>query len=87
MKHYGSWLKLVLVLSQGQAAVERRVSVNDDILLPNIEAETLCAIKSVYDAIKTHEIKVHEYKVPDDMLKYCSQPRVKYSLQSDSVKA
>ena len=79
-------VKFVLVLSQGQAAVERSVSVNDDILLPNMKAETLCAIKTVYDAIKKHEIKVHEYKVPDDMLKYCSQARAKYSLHSDSVK-
>ena len=52
-----------------------------------MKAETLCVIKTVYDAFKTHEIKVHEYKAPDDMLKYCSQARAKYSLHSDSVKA
>ena len=43
-------IKFVLVLAQGQAAVERSLSVNDDILLANMKAETLCAIKTVYGA-------------------------------------
>ena len=52
-----------------------------------MKVETLCATKTVYDAIKTQEIKMHEYKVPDDILKYCSQARTKFSLLSSSVKA
>ena len=80
-------IKFILVLSQGQAAVERSFSVNDDILLPNMKAKTLCAIKTVYDAIKAIDIKVHEYKVPDEMLKYCSQARAKYSIHMDTIKA
>lgn len=80
-------IQFVLVLSQGQAAAERSFSVNDDILLPNMKSETLCAIKTVYDAIKSLDIKVHEFKVPDEMLKYCSHARAKYSIYMDTIKA
>ena len=52
-----------------------------------MKTETLCAIKRVHDAIKTLEIDIYEYMVPDDMLKYCSQARAKYSMHKDAVKA
>ena len=78
-------VQFVLVLSQGQASVERSFSVNDDILLPNMKADTLCAIKTAYDAIKTLGIEVHKYKVPDDLVKYCSQARAKYAIHMDTV--
>ena len=77
----------MLVLSQGKAVIERSFSVNSDILLPNMKTETLSAIKRVHDAIKTLEIDIYEYMVPDDMLKYCGQARAKYSMHMDAVKA
>ena len=52
-----------------------------------MKAKTLCAIKMVYDAIKAIDIKVHEYKVPDEILKYCSQARAKYLIHMDTIKA
>ena len=73
-------IQFVLVLSRGKAAVERSFSVNSDILLPNMKTD-------VPEAVKTLAINIYEYKVPDDMLKYCSQARAKYSMQMDAVKA
>ena len=43
-----------------------------------METETLCTIKIIHDVIKNLEIKVHEYKVPNAMLKYGSRGRAKY---------
>ena len=64
-------IQLVLTLSHGQASVERSFSVNEDILLPNMRAETLYAIKLVHDTIRTTGIKVHDFKVTDRMLQFC----------------
>ena len=50
-----------LILSQGQESVERNFYVNDDIILPNMKAETLCAVKTVHVAIKSKDIPVHQF--------------------------
>jgi len=42
-------IQLVLVLSHGQASVERSFSINEDILLPNMKAQTLYAIMFISD--------------------------------------
>lgn len=72
-------VQLILVISHGQAQVERSFSVNDDILSTNMKTQTLCAIKLVHDTLKSQDVKVHQYEVPDKMLQYCSQARNKYS--------
>lgn len=64
-------IRLVLILSHGQAPVERSFSVNDDILLPNMKEQTLCAMKIVYDVLHSLDIKIHEFAVSDKMLQYC----------------
>ena len=46
-------VKRVLVLSHGQAKVERGFSVNEDMLLPNLKQETLMGQRTVYDAVKS----------------------------------
>lgn len=71
--------KLILVLSHGQAPVERSFSVNDDIQSTNMKQQTLCAIKMVHDALKSQDIKLHQYDITDKMLQYCSQARAKYN--------
>ena len=71
-------IKLALIISHGQATVERSFSINDDILVTNMRAQTLCAMKTVYDALQS--IKVHEFEVTDRMLQYCGQARSKYDL-------
>ena len=64
-------IQLVLVTSHGQASVERSFSVNDDIMHTNMKEQTLCAMKTVYDVLKSLDIKVHEFIVSDKMLQYC----------------
>lgn len=73
-------IQLTLIISHGQASIERSFSINDDILVPNMKAETLCAMKTVYDVIQSLNIKIHEFEVTDKMLQYCGQARSKYNL-------
>ncbi|KAJ1519804.1 hypothetical protein ONE63_005057 [Megalurothrips usitatus] len=49
-----SFLKVVLVLSHGQAFVERGFSVNKEMIVENQLARSLVAQRHVYDAIKSH---------------------------------
>lgn len=48
-----SVLKIVLILSHGNARVESGFSINKDMLLPNLKNKTLEAYRLVYDAVKT----------------------------------
>ena len=80
-------VQFVLVLSQEHAAVERSFSVINDVLLLNMKSETVCAIKTVCDAIKFPDMKVHEYKAPDEMFKYGCQAIAKFSIQMNTVKS
>ena len=45
-------IKLVLIVSHGNARVEAGFSVNKDMLVPNLKEETLEAHRLVYDAIR-----------------------------------
>ena len=47
-----SIVRLVLVLSHGNARVESGFSINDDILLPNMLAETTVTQRIVHDAVQ-----------------------------------
>ena len=71
---------MVLVLSHGQAQVERGFSVNEDMLLPNMRMETLVALKTVYDTIHSQKIKVAEFQITDRLLQYCKGARAKYEM-------
>lgn len=53
-KEYGElWtvVKLILILSHGNAAVEAGFSINSDLLVPNLKQETIQSQRIVYDAV------------------------------------
>ena len=50
-KHLWTVVKLVLVLSHGNASVEGGFSVNKELLIENMHEETAVAQRVVYDAI------------------------------------
>ena len=70
----------ILVLSHGQAKVERGFSVNEDMLLPNMKKETLVGMRLVYDTMKSQDVKIHEFNITDKMVQSCSQARAKYDI-------
>jgi len=61
-------IRLVLILSHGQADVERVFSINKDVASLNMRPETLCAYRTVYDGISKMECKVHEEVISKEML-------------------
>lgn len=73
-------VKVILLLSHRQARVERDFSMNEDMLLTNMKKEALIGLKTVYDAMKSLDIKVHQFTVTDNILKSCHQAREKYDI-------
>ncbi len=61
----------VLLLSHGQASVERGFSVNKDMLFPNLKYESLVGQRIVFDTMKSQGIEAHEMEVSDKLLTHC----------------
>ena len=64
-------VKRVLLLSHGQASVERGFSINNDMLFLNMKYESMIGQRLVYDTIKSQSIEVHQMEVSDKMLAHC----------------
>ena len=64
-------MEMCLVLSHGQATVERGFSVNADMLLPNMLQSSLVSRRLVYDTLSSMNLEVSEFEVTDDLLQHC----------------
>lgn len=51
MQNIAEVMKIVMILSHGNAQVERGFSVNEDCLIENMKEETLVARRTTYDAV------------------------------------
>ena len=71
-------IKIVLILSHGQAQVEREFSSNKNLIDDNMSTDTIVALRSVHDYLKFHDLKAHEVEMTKDVLASCRQARKKY---------
>ena len=72
-------VKLVEVLSHGQAVIEHGFAENKEILSCKMGEYTLRAIRTVHDGVKHMECKIHDIPVSKELLKSCKQSRQRYS--------
>lgn len=70
--HLWDVVQRILVVSHGQAVVERGFSVNDDMLLQNMKQPTLVARRLIHDTMTSLGISVHEFKIEDQLLRHCA---------------
>ena len=61
-------IKMVLILSRGNAAVESGFSVNKELLVENIEEDTIVAQRIVFDAIRVSGMYVTKIDIPNKMI-------------------
>ena len=73
-----SLIKTLLLLSHGQASIERGFSVNKDVLTCNMSKKTLVAQRMVADAVSSY--KVYKVNITKEMLSSCKAARMRYSL-------
>ena len=68
-KNLLSILKLVLVLSHGQANVERYLSVNNNALKFNMSENSIVSGKLIIDHMKWHNLSPQSFPITNDLLK------------------
>ena len=65
-------LQLLLTLSHSQAAVERGFSVNKEVLVPNMQEESLQAIRLIHSSMLVQKISVADFVIPEKLLSSCN---------------
>ena len=69
----------VFTLSQGQSQVERGFSINGDLLVENLKAETICAQLIVYGFIKASGKDVYELTIDNALGPSCKTAHSKHT--------
>ena len=77
-KELASSLKIVLVLSHGQASVERIFSVNNTIMKDNLKSESVTARKVIIDHMRSKELKAHSLPITKNLVHSVKQSRRRY---------
>ena len=79
-------IKMMLILSHGQAQVERGFSVNKDLSKDNMSPDTIIAFRQVYDSIQQYQCPSYEIPVNSEMLKSCKHSRSRYEIHLENKK-
>ena len=77
-KNLFSILKLLLVLSHGQANVERCFSVNSNVLKFNMSENSIVSRKLIIDHMKCHNLSPQSFPITNDLLKSVRSSRQRY---------
>ena len=78
-------VKKILILSHGQATVERGFSINSQLLVEHLKEESVVAQRIVYDSISTSG-GVCSVPITKSMLSYAQAARQKYMAHLDDLK-
>ena len=70
--------KVVFVLFHGQGGVERGFSVNKEILVENMQKESLISQRIVCDQLGCYRSNLEDYKIPRELLQRCKSAWRKY---------
>ena len=73
-------LQLLLTLSHSQAAVERGFSVNKEVLAPNMQEESLQAIKLIHSSMLAQKISVADFVILEKLLSSCNHASNQYRI-------
>ncbi|MEO0687482.1 MAG: hypothetical protein AAFY76_21140 [Cyanobacteria bacterium J06649_11] len=71
-------IKVCLILSHGQAEVERGFSSNKSLIDDNMSSETIIALRSVHDHMKFYNLRAHEVEISKDLMASCRKARRSY---------
>ena len=71
-------LKMLMILSYGRAAVERRFSVNGKLLDENLHTESLIARRHMHDHMRSYDLQAHDLDITRELLDFASSTRKRY---------
>ena len=84
LKLYKLWevVKMLLILSHGQASVERGFSVNKEILSTNLGKKSMMAKRFVIDSVRAelngNSHNIDQLNISSNMIKNCNAARMRY---------
>ena len=70
--------KMLIILSHGQAIVERRFSVNGKLLFENLHTESVIAQRHIHDQMRSYDLQVHDLDIARKLLDSVSSARKRY---------
>ena len=73
-------MKMLFIIPNGQAQIERGFGVNKEMVIENLHAQSLCALRLVYDSINATKKEVDEIKISKKMLLSCKSAHSKYKI-------
>ena len=71
-------VRMVLTLSHGQASVESGFSINKELLIENMEEETIVAQRIVFDAVRLSDMDVTKIDISQKMMACVRQSHAAY---------
>ena len=72
--------------SHGQSPIEREFSINKQLLVENLQEESLVSQQIVHSHINSNKIKVREYDISSDFLKNCRLASSRYITTLEKVR-
>ena len=78
-QHFWYVCKAIFVSSYGQSSVERGFSVNKDLLVENLNQQTLIGQRKVYYYFSSLGIGIHEYEILLGLTKRCKSAYSRYT--------
>ena len=73
-------LRILLKLSNGQAAVERGFSINKKVLAPNLQEMSLKALRLIHSSLSSKKIKVADFQISEELLSSCNHASNRYKM-------
>ena len=67
-------------MSHGQAAVERGLSVNKEVLAPNLQEISLRALRLIHSSLSAKKIKVADFQISEELLSSCNHASNRYKM-------
>ena len=74
-----NFIVFVFILSHGQNQVDYGFTINDDLLVENLKAESICAQRIVYGYIKASGKGVYELTIDNTLVVSCKTSHSKYT--------
>ena len=79
-------IQFILTLFHGQADVERGFNVNKELLVENMQEESLISQRRVHDHMKSNNIEPHTIKITKELLTSVKGARTRYGIALEERK-
>ena len=73
-------VKIMMLLSHGQADIDRGVSINTEVVCDNMDESTIIAYRRACDGVRDMECEVHEIPISAKMMASCRHSRQRYGV-------